>query len=388
MKPSFIPYSRQWLDQRDIDAVINVLKSDFLTQGPEIAKFEQALCQYTGAKYCVAVANGTAALHIAVAVLEIEQGKEGLTSANTFLASANCLVYNRLKPVFADIDPTTYCVDTDEIEKRTTKNTKVFVPVDFAGQPAEMEEIYRFAKSKDIYVVEDACHAIGSKYQGGSRVGSCKYADMTVFSFHPVKTITSGEGGAITTNDKKLYEKLLILRNHGMVRDKDKLFDKKQASSWYYEMQTLGFNYRITDIQAALGTSQLKKLDRFAARRREIVKLYNQAFSEIDGLTPPFEAAGVYSVFHLYVLKIDFAKFGISRQEVMEKLKKGGIGTQVHYIPVHTQPYYQKNFGCKWGDYPKAEQYYREAMSMPLYPKMTDSNVRYVVKKVFEVLEL
>lgn len=372
----FIPYGKQWVDEDDINAVVEVLKSDFLTQGPKIEKFEKAICAYTGAEYCVAVANGTAALHIAVAALNIEKGKEGVTSPNSFVASANCLVYNDLKPVFADIDNKTFNIDPVEIKKRITCDTKVIIPVHFAGQPCDMIEISENARGMKIHVIEDAAHAIGSRYADGTKVGNCKYSDMTIFSFHPVKTITTGEGGSITTNSPEIYEKLKLLRTHGITKDSDKL--SKNPGPWYYEMQESGFNYRITDIQAALGISQLKKLNKFVERRREIVKKYNEAFKDIEWLRIPYESDGVYSAFHLYVIQIDFEKINKSRTQVMDELRRKNIGTQVHYIPIHTQPYYRKNFRYIHGDYPVVERYYEQTLSLPLYPGMNDEDVEYV----------
>jgi len=375
---TFLNYGKQWIDEDDIQSVVETLKSDFLTQGPKVKEFEDAICEYTGAKYCVAVANGTAALHIAVASLEIEQGKEGITSPNTFMATSNSMIYNGLKPVFADIDDKTYCIDPEKIKERITESTRLIISVHFAGQPCEIESIFKIAKEENIFVIEDASHAIGSKYTDGSRVGNCKYSDLTIFSFHPVKIITTGEGGAITTNNKELYNRLLLLRNHGITKNNSQL----KESPWYHEMQKLGYNYRLTDIQASLGISQLKKLDNFVKRRREVVKNYNKAFNNTDWLTIPYEKPDVYSAFHLYVLQIDFDKIGKSRKLVMEELRSKNIGTQVHYIPVHTQPYYQGKFGYKWGDYPKSESYYEKALSIPLYPKMTDGDVTYVISSI------
>jgi UDP-4-amino-4,6-dideoxy-N-acetyl-beta-L-altrosamine transaminase len=373
----FISYGKQWVDDDDIKTIVDTLKSDYLTQGPRIGEFEKSICEYTGAKYCVAVSNGTAALHLSVLALEIEKGKEGITTPVTFVASSNCLVYSGVKPVFADIENDTYNISLAEIKKRTNKNTKLIVAVDFAGQPSDLHEIYPWAKKKGISVIEDAAHAIGSKYSDGSIVGSCKYSDLTTFSFHPVKTITTGEGGAITTNSKKLYEKLLLFRSHGITKDSDLL--SQNPGPWYYEMQDLGYNYRLTDIQAALGTSQLKKLDQFVERRREIVKKYNDAFSKLNHCSVPFEKEGNYSAFHLYILQLDFNKIGKSRKQIMEELKKNNIGTQVHYIPVHFQPYYQKNYNLKPGDFPVAEAYYDKCLSLPLYPRMTDSDIKSVI---------
>ena len=374
----FLSYGKQWLDEDDKRAVLEVLESDFLTQGPSVAEFEKAICNYTGAKFCVAVANGTAALHLAVAALDIEKGSEGITSPITFVASANCLVYNNLKPIFADIDEKTYNIDPAEIEKKITNKTKVIIPVHFAGQPADMGEIAKIAKEHHLFVIEDAAHAIGSKYKDGSKVGSCKYSDLTIFSFHPVKTITTGEGGVITTNDEKLYQKLLLLRSHGITKNPSEL--SQNPGPWYYEMQTLGYNYRLSDIQAALGISQIEKLDKFSRRRREIVNKYNKAFAEFKNVVIPFEADGLDSTFHLYVLKIDFEKIGKSREIVMNELKQRNIGTQVHYIPVHLQPYYQKHFGYKEDDFAKAEAYYKKCLSLPLFPKMTDEDINFVIK--------
>ena len=377
MSTNFISYGKQWIDKEDIDAVIGVLKSDFLTQGPKVDEFEKAICDYTGAKYCVAVANGTAALHIAALSLDIAPDSEGITTPITFAASSNCLIYNNIKPIFADINEETYNIDFNKIKEKTNSKTKVIVVVDFAGQPVELEKIYPWAKNKGIKIIEDASHAIGSKYTDGSKVGSCKFSDLTTFSFHPVKTITTGEGGAITTNDERLYKRLLLLRSHGITKNPKLL--SENPGPWYYEMQELGFNYRLTDIQAALGISQLKKLDVFGKRRREIVAKYNEEFSKIKNCIVPYEEKGYLSAFHLYVLQIDFDNIGKLRKEIMEELRKNNIGTQVHYIPVHLQPYYKKRYSYKKGDYPLAELYYDRCLSIPLYPKMTKEEVDLVI---------
>ena len=283
-----IGYGHQYIDDSDIEAVVKVLKSDYLTQGPSVTQFEKTICEITGAKYCVSVSNATAGLHIAVATLGLKEGDEGITTPNTFLASSNCMVYNNVKPVFADINPVSYNIDPAEIEKHITDKTKLLVPVHFAGLPCEMEKINSIAKKHNLHVIEDAAHAIGSQYADGSYVGNCKYSDMTVFSFHPVKTITTGEGGAVTTNDEKLYQKLLMLRSHGTTKDENLL--TKNSGPWYYEMQSLGFNYRMTDMQAALGCSQLAKLDWFKKRRREIVAAYNNAFAGMKYLKTPLSS--------------------------------------------------------------------------------------------------
>lgn len=375
-----IPYGKQFIDEDDIAAVVETLRSDFLTQGPKVAEFEKALCQFTGAKYCVAVANGTAALHIAVAALDVPHGCEGITSPITFTASANSMAFCGIKPVFADIDPDTFNIAPDAVQKKITKHTRLLTPVHFAGQPAEIEDLSVIAKEHGLRIIEDAAHAIGSSYRDGGKVGNCKYSDMTIFSFHPVKTITTGEGGAVTTNNPDIYQKLLYFRSHGITKDPSLL--EQNPGAWYYEMHELGFNYRITDIQAALGTSQMKKLDWFCERRREIVAAYNKNFKDLSWLKTPVEIHGVHSCFHLYVLQIDFEAIGKSRAEVMNELAGNGVGTQVHYIPVHIQPWYKKTYGYSSGDYPVAERYYQKALSLPLYPGMSDRDVEVVVKTI------
>ena len=375
-----IQYGHQHIDDEDIQAVVNVLKSDFLTQGPAVSRFENKICEITGARYCVAVSNATAGLHIAVQVLNLPENSEGITTPNTFLASANCLLYNNIKPIFADINPDTYNIEPNEIGKKITPNTKVIIPVHFAGLSCDMERIKKVADGHNIRVVEDAAHAIGSCYADGSPVGNCKYSDMTVFSFHPVKTITTGEGGAITTNDESLYKRLLQLRSHGVTKDTELL--TQNPGPWYYEMHSLGFNYRMTDMQAALGYSQLLKLEHFRERRQSIVDRYNEAFDGIPHIKLPYKNFEQISCFHLYVLQIDFEKIGITRKDFMKKLVDKGIGTQVHYIPVHTQPYYKKQYSYKHGDYPIAEKYYERALSIPLYPAMSDNDVQKVIDTI------
>jgi UDP-4-amino-4,6-dideoxy-N-acetyl-beta-L-altrosamine transaminase len=376
-------YGHQYIDDSDIQAVVDVLKSDYLTQGPAVERFEQEICRIVGAKYCVAVSNATAGLHIAVAVLGLETGDEGITTPNTFLSSANCMVYNRLKPVFADIDPQTYNIDSSEIEKHITDKTKLLIPVHFAGLPCDMERISKIAKKNGLFVIEDAAHAIGSQYSDGSYVGNCRYSDMTVFSFHPVKTITTGEGGAVTTNDEGLYKKLLMFRSHGTTKDPELLI--VNPGPWYYEMQILGFNYRMTDMQGALGYSQLQKLPFFKKRRREIVTKYNQAFADMRYLKIPYEPESVCSCFHLYAVQIDFAALGKNRSQVMQELREKGVGTQVHYIPVPSQPYYKKVFGYE--ACPKAQAYYEKTLSLPLFPGMSDEDVNLVIDAVKEVVK-
>jgi len=382
--PNFISYGKQWIDDDDIAAVVAVLKSDFLTQGPAVEAFEAELVRLTGARFCVSFCNATAALQAAVWSLQLGEG-EGITSPNTFLASANCLAYNGLKPVFADIDSQTYNLDPAEVEAQLTSKSKVLVPVHFAGQAADMPAFQRLAERHDLRIIEDAAHAIGSRYPGGRPVGCCDYSDLTVFSFHPVKTITTGEGGAVTTNDARLAKRLQLFRSHGIERSADLM--TQNPGPWYHEMVDLGYNLRLTDLQAALGTSQLTRLEAFKARRKAIIARYNEAFAELPGFTVPHEAAGNDSCFHLYVTQIDFPAIGKDRLTFMSGLKAQGVGTQVHYIPVHTQPYYQQTWGYRPGDYPRAEAYYAKALSLPLFPKMSNLDVERVIEAVKNELE-
>lgn len=358
-------YGHQSIDEADIESVVDVLRGDYLTCGPAVQDFERAICAYTGAKYCVAVANATAGLHIAALAAGLGPGDEAITSPITFLSSANCIAFAGAKPVFADIDPETADIDPDEIAKHVTSRTKALVPVHFAGQSCDMERIAAIAKAHGLKVIEDAAHAIGSDYKD-TKVGSCKYSDMTVFSFHPVKTVTTGEGGAVTTNDPVLYAKLCALRGHGMY----KLEEGPQT--WEYEMRELGFNYRITDLQCALGVSQLKRLDEFKRRRREIVAYYNENLGLPHLVERPYSNA----CFHLYPVLVD------NRRDFYFRTREVGLRLQVHYIPVPTQPYYRKTYGYKFGDYPRAEAYYAKCISLPLYPALTDDDLAEIVRRI------
>lgn len=400
-----IPYGRQYIDENDIQAVTEVLYSDWLTQGPNIAEFESELCNIVGAKFAVAVNSGTSGLHIACLAAGVKEGDEVITSSITFVASANCAAYCGGKPVFADIDPKTYNISPGEIEKHITANTKAIIPVHFAGQSCDMEAIQQIVSDAEkkykhkIFIIEDACHALGSKYKG-TDVGSCVFSDMTIMSFHPVKHITTGEGGVVLTNNDELSKKLRMFRSHGISNDPEEFFSKDLAFSysnsqsriinspnpWYYEQQVLGYNYRITDIQCALGLSQLKKLKIFCKRRREIVEKYNVAFMDSKFLQIPFEEQNCDSNFHLYILLFDFEKIGLDRARFMLLLRKKGFYTQVHYIPVHLQHYYRKNFKTGWGDCPNAEVYYKKCLSIPLFPAMTDDDIEGVVRAVQKLI--
>lgn len=399
-----IPYGRQSIDDDDILAVEGVLRSDTITQGARVNEFESALCEATDATYAVAVNSGTSALHIACLAAGIAPGDEVITSPNTFVASANCVVYCGGKPVFADIHPRTYSLSPQEIEKKINERTKAVIPVHFAGQSCDMESIQNIVKINEkkyghkIYIIEDASHALGSCYKT-KRVGACTFSDMTTMSFHPVKHVTTGEGGVVLTNDKALKRKLSLFRSHGITNDPEELLyrenvferidgcdDKSMRKLWYYEQQFLGYNYRITDILCALGISQLKKLRKFSEKRREIVNQYNDAFKGVEGLTTPYEEDFCDSNFHLYVLRFDFKEIGISRAQLMAELKKKGIQTQVHYIPVHTQPFYRNNFGTNWGDCPAAEHYYEQCLSVPLYPQLTPRDMDKVISSIKQII--
>lgn len=380
----FIPYGTQWIDDSDIEAVKAVLQSNFLTQGPSILKFEKMITDLTGAEYCVAVCNATQALHIAVQSLNIPLNYEGITTPITFVASANCLPSNGLKAVFADIDKYTYNIDPVSIRKKITKKTKVIIPVDYAGQAVDIDAIKKIADEFSLAIIEDAAHAIGSTYADGKPVGCCHKADMTVFSFHPCKTITCGEGGAITTNSEALYKKLLAFRSIGIT--KDPMLLSKNPGPWYYEMQYLSGNNRMTDIQASLGCSQLQKLVYFKNRRRQIISFYNEAFKLNLFITLPYENPDLSSCFHLYVLRINFEKLGKSRSQVMEELNKQGIGTQVHYIPVNSQPYYTAISPFIENEYPESTKFYNECLSIPLYPKMSDMDIHRVIVAINGVI--
>lgn len=381
IRQSYLPYGRQWIDDDDIDAVVEVLKGDYLTTGPYISKFEQAVAQYVGARYAVAFSNGTAALHGACFAAGIAEGDEVITTPMTFAASANCVLYQGGVPVFADIDAKTYNIDPIKIEEKITDKTKAIIPVDYTGQPVELDRILAIAKKYNLVVIEDAAHAFGATYKG-RKIGSI--SDMTMFSFHPVKHITTGEGGIITTNNKEFYEKLLQFRAHGITRDKEKMHE--YHGPWYYEMQFIGYNYRMTDIQAALGVSQLKKIDRFIELRRKYVALYNEAFKDIDEIITPFQHEDGQSSWHLYVIRLKLDKLKASRREIFEALQQQNIGVNVHYIPVHFLPYYQK-LGYKKGICPNAEKLYEEIITLPLFPGMSEKDVNDVIKAVQRTID-
>lgn len=383
-----IPYGRQDIDEDDIAAVVAVLRSDWLTQGPVLARFEEAVAQRCGARHAVAVCNATAALHIACMALELGEGDILWTSPNTFLASANCGIYCGAEPDFVDIDPRSYNMSTAALERkleaarRSGRLPKVVVPVHFAGQSCDMARIGELAREYGFSVIEDASHAVGGSYRG-EPVGACRHAAMTVFSFHPVKIVTSGEGGMVLTNDARLYERLQLLRSHGMTRD-PALMDRAPDGPWYYQQVMLGYNYRMTELQAALGLSQLRRLDDFIARRHAIAARYDRLLAGLP-VDVPWRDPDAHSAFHLYVIRVRPGECPRSHREVFEGLRARGIGVNLHYIPVHTQPYYRR-YGFREGDFPEAERYYREAISLPMYAALTDAEQDSVVAALREAL--
>ena len=372
-----LSYGRQYIDEEDIQAVADTLRSDYLTCGPRITQLEEKLCEVTGAKYCVAVSNGTAALHIAAMAAGLGEGDEVITTPITFAASANCALYCGARPVFADINPDTYNIDPASIRKCITENTKAVVAVDFTGQAVELDDIRAICKEHNLILIEDAAHSIGTRYNG-QPIGSI--ADMTTFSFHPVKTVTAGEGGAVTTNDPILYQKLVLAHAHGITRDRSQMVHPTD-DPWYYEQVNLGYNYRMTEFQAALLISQLKKLESFSKRRKEIVKMYDEAFSGIPELKVQKEIPESDTTRHLYILQLDDKKLTCTRREFFDGLRAENIYSQVHYIPVYWHSHYE-NLGYPKGLCPNAEHYYQQSMSLPLYYSLTDEDVKDVIHAV------
>ena len=384
---NFIPYGRQDISQTDIDAVVDILRSDFLTQGPAIEKFEACLADYCNAKYAVAVNSATSALHLACLALGVGAGDIVWTSPITFVASANSALYCGASVDFVDIDFQTNNIsisalkDKLEIARLSNCLPAVVIPVHIGGSCCDMESIYELSQEYGFKIIEDASHAIGGSYND-SKIGATIYSDITVFSFHPVKIITTGEGGAALTNDKDILERLFLLRSHGITRDPEQMTHASEGG-WYYQQIALGFNYRMTDLQAALGLSQMFRIDPFVAKRNELAQRYNTQLSNLP-LELPKKSKGIYSAFHLYIVKLN-AQAPINRQELYKGLKSSNIGVNVHYIPVHLQPYYKK-MGFSSGDFPEAERYYSKAISLPLHPKLTLDEQDYVVCKLSELL--
>ena len=371
-----IPYGRQTIEEDDKQAVVDVLRSDYLTTGPKIAEFEKMVADYVGAKYAVAISNGTSALHAACFAAGIQPGDEVITTPLTFAASSNCVLYCGGTPVFADVDLKTYNIDPEDIRRKITDKTKAIIAVHLAGQPCDMDEIHKIAKEHDLLVIEDGAHALGSVYKG-KKVGTL--SDMTTFSFHPVKPITTGEGGMIVTDNEELYQKMMLFRSHGITRDENLM--TRNDGPWFYQQLDLGYNYRITDIQCALGCSQMKKLDRFLARRKEIVARYNEAFADCENIITPYQLPETESGWHLYIVQVK----NCDRKKVFESLREQGIAVNVHYIPVYLHPYYQehgyKDVHCK-----NAEEVYSHIISLPLYPTLTVEEQEYVIETLKHVI--
>ena len=384
----FIPYGKQNISQQDIDVVVNVLQSDFLTQGPQVPLFEKTVAEYVGAKYALAVNSATSALHIACLALGLKRGDVLWTSPITFVASANCGLYCDADVDFVDINPQTYNISIDALQKKLiqaklqNRLPKIVIPVHLCGQSCDMEKIYALSKEYGFYIIEDASHAIGGKYQS-EHIGACKYSDITVFSFHPVKIVTTAEGGMALTNNSILAKKMDLLRSHGITRDTE-IMNKESEGLWYYEQVELGFNYRMTELQAALGVSQMSRLTQFVEKRHSISNKYNEILKDLPVILP-YQLNDSYSGLHLYVIRLKLNELKASRKQIFEALRAKGIGVNVHYIPVHTQPYYE-NLGFKLGDFPVAEAYYDTAISLPMYPDLTDDQIQYVYESLKEVL--
>jgi UDP-4-amino-4,6-dideoxy-N-acetyl-beta-L-altrosamine transaminase len=383
-----IPYGRQEITQSDIDAVVSVLQSDFLTQGPMVPRFERAVAEYTGAAHALAVNSATSALHIACLALGLGPGDRLWTTPVTFVASANCGLYCGAEVDFVDIDRRSYNLCPQALERKLIEAEqngrlpKIVVAVHLCGQPCDMRAIHALARRFGFKVIEDASHATGGKYRG-EPIGNCRFSDITVFSFHPVKIITTAEGGMALTNDDKLAERMGLFRSHGITRD-PALMTREADGPWYYQQVELGFNYRMTDLQAALGVSQMERLDSYVARRHHLAERYNEPMSQLP-VTVPWQHEDAYSGLHLYVIRLHLDNISCSHREVFEALREQGIGVNLHYIPVHTQPYY-RSLGFKPGGFPEAEQYYREAISLPMYPTMTEAEQDRVVSALQRVL--
>ena len=384
-----IPYGKQEITQQDIDAVVNVLKSDFLTQGPQVPLFEKSIMDAVNADNALAVNSATSALHIACLALGVGTGDVVWTTPITFVASANCALYCGADVDFVDIDPLTYNLSATKLEQKlqhAKENNlplpKVVIPVHLCGQPCEMDKIHTLGQEYGFAIIEDASHAIGGKYKGNP-IGNCEYSDITVFSFHPVKIVTTAEGGVVTTNSKVLATKLDLLRSHGITRD-DSLMKNESHGGWYYEQVDLGFNYRMTEMQAALGVSQMSRLHDFVAKRNALAERYDELLKNLP-LTTPFQIEDSYSGRHLYVIRIKLDEITLTHRECFEQLREKGIGVNLHYIPVHTQPYY-KNLGFVAGQFPESESYYTDAISIPLFHAMTEEQQNKVVNVLTEVL--
>jgi len=384
-----ISYGKQSIDQSDIDALIEVLESDWLTQGPAVEKFENDLNNYFGSKYCCAVSNGTAALHLVGLALGWEPGDIIITTPITFLATVNCIVYSGAIPDFVDIDTKTYTLEPNQLEEKIKyyhlngKKVKAVIGVDFAGHPCDWKTLREIADKYEIQLINDNCHALGASYYNDKKY-AVRYADVVTQSYHPVKHITTGEGGSIITNKSLIDNKVRLLRTHGMEKNNNQL--KNNEDPWYYEMRIPGYNYRVTDLQCALGSSQLKKLSKFVYARQQIASRYDKAFSNINSLIIPQSQDNILHAYHLYPLQIDFQRIGLSKSELFKKMKEFGINLQVHYIPVHLQPFYSKKYGFEKGDFPISEEFYEKEVSLPIYPNLKEGDVSKVINSLLELV--
>jgi perosamine synthetase len=380
VRKTLLPYGYQNIDEDDIRAVVEVLRSDWITTGPKVAEFEEAFAEYVGARYAVSFSSGTAALHGAAFAAGLGPGDEAITTPMTFCATANCVLYQGARPVFADVCSDTLNLDPDEVGRRITSHTKAILPVDYAGHPADLDPLLELADRHGLVLIEDACHALGAEHKG-RQVGSISH--MTVFSFHPVKHITTGEGGMVTTNDVELARRLRMFRNHGIESDARQ---RQAQGQWYYEMVALGYNYRLTDIGCALGLSQLRRLDANLARRREIAARYNASSQDMRAVIPPAVRPDVNPAWHLYPIRLDLPKLRVGRAEIFRALRAENIGVNVHYIPVHLHPYYRERFRYQGGECPVAERAYEQLISLPMFHGMTDQDVEDVIEAVRKVV--
>ena len=380
VRDDFLPYGKQCLNTEEINEVIDTLKSNWITTGPKMRLFEEHFKDFIGSKYAIAVNSGTAALHISTSSININPGDEVITTPLTFVASANCVIYRGGTPIFADIKKDTYNIDPNEIKKKITPKTKAIIPVHFAGQPCDMDEICEIAQENDLYIIEDAAHAIDAEYNG-KKIGNI--SDLTVFSFHPVKNITTAEGGMVTTNNEELYEKLLMFRTHGISKDAVKRFGK--SGDFYYDMKYLGFRYNMSELHASLGIHQLNKLPNFQKRRREIVEIYDKGLKDIEEVKLPYVKSNIKHSWHLYIIQLNLEKLRVDRDFIFKALREENIGVNVHYIPVHFHSYYRNKFGLTKGILPNVEWLFPQLITIPIFAKMSDDDVNdviYALKKV------
>ena len=382
VREEFLPYGTQWLDEKEIEEVIDTLKSSWITTGPKMRLFEDNFKNLIGSKFAVAVNSGTAALHISTSSIDIKPGDEVITTPLTFVASSNCVIYRGGTPIFADIKKNTYNIDPNEIKKKITPNTKAIIPVHFSGQPCDMDEIIEIAHENNLFIIEDAAHAIDAEYKN-RKVGNM--SDLTAFSFHPVKNITTAEGGMVTTNDDELYNKLIMFRTHGISKDAVKRFGK--SGDFFYDMKYLGYRYNLSEIHASIGIHQLNKLEFFQKRRREIVKLYYRELKDLEEITLPYVKKVIKHTWHLFIIQLNLAKLRVNRDHIFKALREENIGVNVHYIPVHYHSFYKNKFGLKKGSLPTTEWLYPRILTIPLFPKMSDDDAYDVINALNKIIK-